>query len=180
MALEASGYPPTLIAGLPSGKQPEDFLTELGETNEAIEVMRGRCPWFFDASGNPTVRPAEAPVMLDWIVEKAYGRPLLRYVETITFATILEQIDGGKAVVLRGVFTAEGHIVAGVGYTLGDPLGIAGTPPALLSIRVKDPWGNYLTGYKDHNGDNVDVPREALVEVLRPVGTLPKIGHLVL
>ncbi len=177
MALEASGYAPSLIVGLPTGKQPEDFLTELGDSQEAYEEMKRRCPQFFDEAGNPTVRPPEAPTMLDWIVERAYGKLLLRYVESIGFDDVIASIDRGRAVVLRGLFTAAGHVVACVGYVCVEDVG--GKPGALSALVVDDPWGNYLTGYKDHNGENVEIPVETMIEILRPVGVFPKVGHII-
>jgi hypothetical protein len=172
MALEASGFPPSMIHGLPDGKQPEDFLTELGDSPAAYEAMKTISPQFFAPDGKPTVRPPEAPLMLDWIVATAYNGKLLRYLATVMFSTIMAGIDAGRATLLRTRFTAQGHIVAVVGYQAVED--VAGKIGSLTALVVKDPWGNYMTGYKDKDGDGVVIPMALIGD-----GSLFKGMHLV-
>jgi hypothetical protein len=176
MALEASGFGPSLIAGLPAGKQPEDFLTELGDSPEAYAEMRSRCPWFFDASGKALVRPPEAPMMLDWIVERAYGKALLWYSTQVTLGGVASMIDSGLAVVLRTTFTAAGHIVAAIGYEAVEDVG--GAAGQVTGIYIDDPWGNVNTGYADKNGERVFVSLDTFAQRVRGNGS-QKQGHWV-
>jgi hypothetical protein len=177
MFLEASGHPPSEMKSLPGGTQPEDWLSLLGDSPAAYRKMRDLCPWFFDAAGKPIVRPPEAPLMLDWIVEQRYGRALQKYSENITFAVMMEQIDLGRAVLAHGLLTPEGHYVAVVGYEVVEDIG--GKPGQLTDLIIDDPWGNYLTAYSDFNGEHIALPLERAISVLKPVHSVTKSGHLV-
>jgi hypothetical protein len=176
MVLEASGHPPTEIEGLKPGQQPEDFLSLIADSPEALEAMRERCPWFFKG-GQAMINPAEAPTMLDWIVGKAYGRALLHYREDLMVTAIAYQIDLKRAVVLRGQFTPQGHVVACVGYREAD--GVAQNQRAITHLIVNDPWGDYMSGYKDTNGEHIALPMEIVIRVLRSYDSSLKVGHVV-
>jgi len=176
MVLEASGHPPSEIEALPAGKQPEDWLTEIGDSPAAYTQMRVRCPWFFGADGKALVRPPEAPTMLDWIVEQAYGRKLTQYVDDLMPGDIMAHIDAGRAVLVHGVFTPAGHFVAVVGYEALQDVG--GTVGAVTGFRINDPWGVY-PAYTDHNGEHVLLDYHAAETLLKPVGAALKSGNIV-
>ena len=178
MVLEASGHPPSEIASLPAGAQPEDLLTQIAESKASYDHMRLTCPQFYDMAGNPAVHPAEAPFMLDWIVAQAYGRYLLRYSENITFGKMQDQIDAGRAVLLHGLLTPEGHYVAMVGYDALDDVG--GKIGAVTALRLDDSWGDWQTGYTSRNGEHTTLPLNRATELLRPMGSVIKSGHFVI
>lgn len=178
MALEASGHPPSEIVGLPAAEQPEDFLTDIGDSSEAYAVMKRISPWFFKENGDPLCRPPEAPLMLDWIVERAYGRSLMEYSEGNPFLHFVSEIDAGRASILRGKFTATGHIVAMIGYeAVGD---IGGQIGDITGFIVNDPWGNFLTDYTDHDGEQVTIPIETIIRVARDYDSPFKVGHFIM
>jgi Peptidase_C39 like family len=159
------------VAGAPK-LTPVDFLTRLGDSSTAVEAMRSISPWFF-AEGKPTVRPPEAPLMLDWIASAAWGGTPSKYSEEITAETIRTQIDAGRAVVLRTLFTTSGHIVTAVGYEDDD------ATEKILSIVVRDPWGNPVDYEGDKNGNEVPIPLDFFLAKVRIPGSPLKAGHLI-
>jgi len=190
MALEASGFPPSLIKGLPDGKQPEDFLTEFGDSPGTYEAMKTLCPWFFgptdkglpavkgaenDPNVFPLCRPPEAPLMLPWIVERTYGKKLLKFLGHFDSGICFSLVESGLAAVVDGTFTSEGHYLAVVGYEFVDE--VAGAPRAITAWRVRDPWGDWNTKYSDENGDGVSIAADvfktlaskSMLAVVRPV-----------
>lgn len=86
-------------------------------------------------------------------------------------------IDGGGSAVVSGLFEfqsgkALGHVVAVVGYKTDD----AGK---LASFTLDDPWGNYHTKYADANGNDIDMPVDDFVSIIRSAGSALKCGHIV-
>jgi hypothetical protein len=177
MALDASGHPPSEIKALPAGKRPEDYLTEFGDGPEGVAAMRQKCPWFFDAKGNATIPPMEAPLMLDWVVQQTYGQALIQY-QTVQLSVFVAGIDNGRASILRTLFTPEGHIVALVGYEATDDVG--GAAGQVTGLIVRDPWGDVTTGYVNHNGDGVVIPLDFYIAKVRELGQSAKDAHLVI
>lgn len=178
VALSASGVQPPKA---PAGKLIEDYMTELVDGPDGIDAMRTISPWFFadgKGGGEPKIPPGEAPLMLDWIVKRVYGKPLIKYTETLTLQRALSEIDAGRAMVLRTILVPNGHLVAMVGYTTGDES--VGSPGAgVTGIVVRDSWGNFNTGYEDHDGNNVVLSLLTFINHVRVPGQPQKAGHVI-
>lgn len=175
MAMDASRHPPAGIAGIPDGVagapaiQPADYLNQLMASDEAMSAMRLLCPWFFDKDGKPTVRPAEAPLMLAWMVSRAWGAWwMLFHDSSQAVETLADSIDMNRAAVVSGSFTPSGHYVAVVGY--GYVPTLRGTRGAVTSMVVRDPWGDWTKGYAEHYGNEVEIPREDFIRLVKPAG----------
>jgi hypothetical protein len=169
----------------PAGKLIEDWMTEIVDGPKGIDAMRTISPWFFadgKGGGDPKIPSGEAPLMLDWIVARIYGRPLIKYTESLTLGRCFSEIDAGRAVVLRTILTPEGHIVAMVGYTMddipenSDP---ARVQPNYTGVIVRDSWGNFNTGYADQNGNNVELSLLTFINHVRIPGQPQKAGHVI-
>ena len=177
VALEASGVRPPAT---PDGYLIEDYMTFTVDGPEGVEAMRTLSPWFFPGGkgeGDPIIPPGEAPLMLDWVVNRVYGRPLLKYTETLNLNRSLSEIDDGRAVVLRTILVPNGHIVAMVGYSMGDES--AGYGDSVIGIIVRDSWGNFNSGYEDHNGNNIPLSLATFIHYVRVPDHPIKAGHVI-
>jgi hypothetical protein len=175
VALEASGVRSPQV---PMGMLVEDYMTMIVDGAEGIEAMRKICPWFFadkKGGGEPSIPPGEAPLMLDWIVQRVYGKPYLKYTETLTLQRCLAEIDAERAVVLRTILVPDGHLVAMVGYTADDE---PGGPRGVTGVVVRDSWGNFNSGYEDQNGNNVVLSLLTFANHVRVPGQPMKAGHV--
>lgn len=99
-------------------------------------------PYFDKGNAN------EVYVCLIEAVRSVMGTDRFCRMETsLTAAKAKQQIDNGYGVFCSAKFGFNGHCVAVVGYD--DPKGC---------WIVNDSWGNWMTGYKNINGDHVEYP----------------------
>jgi hypothetical protein len=90
---------------------------------------------------------------------------------------VIKAIDDGGAVVMSGRFmdvrSGEiGHIVPVVGYQATD----AGE---ITHVILDDPWGDYETLYKVQRGDDVYMPVEHWMHMIREQDRPIKFGHVI-
>jgi hypothetical protein len=138
--------------------QPEDYLTGLSELPEAYELMRQVAPWAY-RDGRPVLRPAMIHECLDWAVNRFAGRRVIGFRTDLRYEDLVAELASGKAVIVSGNFTPQGHMVCLVGVRtrqerteLGDP-----TQVQLASIDgwiVDDPYGDFHTAYHDRHGND--------------------------
>lgn len=128
------------------GQQLEDALFERIASPEGAEALRELAPW---AVGK--VAPWTVHAMLVWVAGQ-WGHELA-FSTTRTWPQIDRELAAGRPVILAGRFTGDGgHLVLLVGRAPG-------------GYVVHDPWGDWLTGYADRNGEARVYPAARLVEV---------------
>lgn len=153
MALEVSN----ISYSIPDGwEQPEDYLTSILHSEGSYQRMKEKYPW----AVRDGYEPNEVHGMLEWGINKLVGRQVDTF---ITSASINQMINNlfynRKAVLVSGKFTATGHIVCVVGFssiqTEEDFLVNGFDPREIEYFIIDDPYGDWHTGYKNRNGDNV-------------------------
>ncbi|WP_147613846.1 C1 family peptidase [Treponema pectinovorum] len=180
-ALSASGWPVQKLA-TQKHRQPEDSLMDFILTDERVQK--------FWKKTDPLGRyPAN-----EWHPVLAYGTNLflrkngllfegevaLKFGELWNVEDIAEAIYAGGSAVLSGVFAVKnekttehviGHVVAVVG--------LKDYGEGVECFVIDDSWGDYRTGYKEHNGNDIPMPLSDFMRMLRPCGSRFKMGHLV-
>jgi hypothetical protein len=171
-ALEASG----LRFEYPKDMQPEDYLTQILDSQEAWDIMRSRHPWAI-AGG---YSPRHVHDMLVWAVnEKLLRRKVVEYKCISTHQIILSLLKG-RALVVAGRFTKFGHIVAVVGFETSQEDINANSSPENIDLAkvdkiiIDDPYGNYHTGYKDINGNDTPFTLQQFNWVVKEYNNLNK------
>lgn len=171
-ALEASG----LHFEYPQDMQPEDYLTQILDSQEAWDIMRSRYPWAI-AGG---YSPRHVHHMLVWAVnDKLFGRKVVEY-KCISTQKIILSLLKGHAVVVAGRFTKFGHIVAVVGFETSQEDITANSAPEYIDllkisrIIIDDPYGNYHTGYKNVNGNDTPYTIQQFDWVVKEYNNLQK------
>lgn len=157
----------------PQNTQEEDYLSSILDSNEAHNVMKNRFPWAV-AEGRPA---REVHGMLEWAVnEKLVGRPVVTFTTLASMAEILFNLTQGLASVMTGRFTASGHVVAVVGFhTEQRNILESGSPGEIdtskvVSVVVDDSFGDFHSGYKNPQGNDIEFPYEEFNSITRSYG----------
>jgi len=162
--------------------QPEDYLYAITESAEAYEKMKILAPWAY-RDGQPTLPPRQVHVMLDWAVNKMVGRDVMRFREDATYEGLVVELATGRAALLSGIFTRQGHVVCLVGVrSRQDRAELAEACRVRLDLIdgwiVDDPYGDYHTGYKDHHGNDVYFGFDELDRLTRELYRNRKWAHV--
>lgn len=139
----------------PENMQPEDYFMSLMMGNEAKKILgrRKSNPWNYS----------------EILVEVCNKYLVKRDVCEIKYATVEEiynHLMDGNVCTTSGAFTRSGHFVCIVGCGV-----LNGVVDRFL---IDDPYGNYHTKYKDHNGDNIGMPIEDFYKIIIPQSKLIK------
>jgi hypothetical protein len=110
-----------------------------------------------------------------WMASIAAPSVELRW--DLVLADIIAVLDGGGSVVMSGrfqdVWSGEiGHIVPFVGYQADD----GGT---ITHLILDDPWGDYETMYRVQRGDDVFMPVDDWLRMIREQDKPKKFGHVI-
>jgi len=141
----------------PANMQPEDYLTQILESQEAWEKMKNEYPYFITKG----YHPRHVHKMIEWAInEKLVKRQVTRFTTQATIRDILFHILQNRgAVNVNGRFTEFGHIVTVVGFETNQNNQITKPYDIQLDkiqyIIIDDPYGNYFTKYKDVNGNDI-------------------------
>lgn len=141
----------------PTGMQAEDYLMSFLESQEAVEKLKSFYPY-------ATFNPWNTSHCIAWAVNKALGKEVCR-VEKRTLQEILFHLVQGGGAVVGGRFTRGGHFISIVGFKSMQNYTKLNSPEDLLikavnSIIIDDPWGDYTAGYREHSGDDIEIPVE--------------------
>ena len=142
----------------PPGMQPEDHLTQITETPEAYAYMREAAPWAYRGD-KAVMPPRQVHVCLAWAINQLAGREVARFREDATYQELTTELAGGRAAIMSGVFTRQGHVVCLVGVRTRqdrDELGSARTVrlDQIVGWIVDDPYGDYHSGYQSQLGND--------------------------
>ncbi|GMO52012.1 MAG: hypothetical protein Pg6C_17210 [Treponemataceae bacterium] len=169
-ALVSAGWP------LPQGKFKQDEDNLLDFIRSSPQVQR-RWDIIEPAHKTPPNQIHELLCLGTnlWIAPMAGSPVTLRW--DLRLADIVKAIDGGGAVVMSGRFKDHlsgeiGHIVPVVGYQADDNGNVT-------HVILDDPWGDYETLYKVQRGDDVYMPVEHWMSMIRDQDKLVKFGHVI-
>jgi hypothetical protein len=168
MALRATGIP----FDYPSGIQPEDHLAEILGGQEAREKLLTEYPTL---SNRP---PREVHAILSWAInERFVRRKVSVFTVRATVRELLYRVAKHRAASLvSGRFTKTGHVVCLVGFESGqDDLSAALAPDrvdlgAIRRIIIDDPWGDFKSGYRDPDGNDVSFTLDEFNGLTREYG----------
>lgn len=162
--------------------QPEDYLTGISELPEAYELMRQVAPWAY-RNGRPALRPAMVHECLDWAINRFAGRRVVDFRTDLLFQDLVAELARGRAVIVSGSFTPQGHMVCLVGVrTRQERAGLE--DPARVHIEqidgwiVDDPYGNYHSAYRDPRGNDMLFFFDELDRLLKYPCQNRKWGHV--
>ena len=132
-----------------------DYLMSLLESDQAKKELKRLQP---DATYNPW----NLSDMVVWAVNKAQGKEVCKVVKVSLAELVYHLLYNGVAVV-GGAFTKQGHFVTITGVEMNQDIKkikkIADVDvKAIVNFIIKDPYGNYYTGYRDENGDDIKMP----------------------
>ena len=149
----------------PQNMQPEDYLFELCGTPQATEQVKILTPWFWDnATNQPKYPPREIHAVLAWttnnlLVKREVMFPYLPP-HGANLKEILFSVLKKNSVVTATVLVPDGHIVVTSGFITNqdnieqvqsaDQIDLS----QVTHIIIDDPYGNYLSGYKNPNGSH--------------------------
>ncbi len=169
-ALVTAGWP------LPKGehKQPEDNLILFIRNDK--EILR---EWKkIDPKGKYPPNQWHALLCLGtnrWLIENGViGKRLIEFKTDVSLADFKDVIFKGGAAVFSGRFKTPtgtiGHIVAGVGVIASEDM---------TNIIIDDPWGDFHSLYKLHDGNDVLMSEKEFLSLLRPLNEKKKMAHIV-
>lgn len=145
--------------GKPGFKQPEDSLIDfINREPYKTAASESQGQKYFNA-------PEEVWAVLvagfnDWISPNGNGPAHIDWSAGIN--ELISHIESGYGVVGSGKFPGtDGHFVNIGGYSAH-------------GVIINDPWGNYLTGYKDTHGYGVEMPFSDFKKILMPYGKADK------
>jgi len=167
----------------PEGMQPEDYLTTITETREAMEKMQELAPWAFDSCGRPRYRPREVHVCLAWAVNKLAGREVMRFRMDATYQELVADLARGRVSLLSGIFTRRGHVVCLVGVRTTQDRGELADAHRVRVDRIKgfiidDPYGNYFQNYEDCHGNDSYFALDEIDRLVRELYRNRKWAHV--
>ena len=140
----------------PKSMKPEDYLTAILLGDDAwklfIEMKREKY--------NAGLLPQNTSMMLTWGINRLVGRPVDWFIQNGSLRQMIWFLYKGSPLIMSGSFTSAGHFVCVVGFTSlqheGDWHSEKDINLDLIeTVWVDDPYGNWHTGYKDPNGNNV-------------------------
>lgn len=104
------------------------------------------------------------------------GKLAVEWGERRSISDLVRTLDDGGSAVLRGLFKCNGkdigHVVCLVGYDK-DSCG------QIRNWIIDDPFGDYRTGYKGVNGNDIAMPMDDFHRMIRPENNELKHAHLV-
>lgn len=171
-ALSAADWPVEKLA--PAGEQPEDELMRFIMTDSATLNKWKQ----LDPKG--TIPPNQWHAVLAYgtnlfLKKHGYNSAPAAFREAVSVEEIKSAIDSGGAVVMSGVFPQEGknplhHVAAIVGH---------GTGEKGFYFIIDDPYGCYHSGYKNHNGNDVEMPLDDFYAIAKPQNQIKKWAHTI-
>jgi len=171
IALCAAGWPVDAFA--PASVQPEDALMRFIYTDPAT-LKRWE-----QVDPKKEIPPNQWHSVLAYgagrfLKNLGYDAAAIEFRDSVSVNEIVGAIDAGGAAVLSGIFQQNrkplNHIVAAVGY---------GNDKNGFYFIIDDPWGNYHTDYKDHNGKGIRMPMADFAKIMKPQSSEKKWAHIV-
>lgn len=176
-ALHLLGYDVYARAG--QGVQPEDSLEEMTE-NPRVYAQRTALKLDPGCMGVPN---RQIHLLLSLATDLWIGRPVSKFTTQIDTKAILGDLVKKRPTVLSTTFTPAGHVVCVSGFRTKQG-GFILTDPSQIDMNllegfyIDDPWGDYMSGYKNQNGKKSFIPKETWLSNVRETGSMTKWGHV--
>jgi len=159
-ALAAAGW------GIPitPGNQPEDDLYQVIHTNEkTLKLWKSLDP-------NGQIPPNQWFIVLSLGINIWMGKEISEFRDSVSLVSLRKWLGDGGTALMSGKFpTTNGHFVAVTGYQDDDG----------NDWMIKDPWGDYRTGYKIQVGNNITMPSHDFATIMKPVDSVYKRAILI-
>ena len=161
----------------PSNIQPEDYLTSFLQSDIALEKMKELAPWAINPeTGTAIYPPQEVHAVLAWAVNTLLNKEIVSFSSETPFDKIIETIDRRGGVVLSGLFPLKNrslhHMVSLAGYMKYQN--------RISYLLIDDPYGDFKSNYRSHRGNNIPVPIDEALSILKPVSSNKlKWAHLI-
>jgi hypothetical protein len=145
----------------PKMMQPEDYLTAILNGKDAWRLFREQHLDMYELG----FRPQNVSRMLAWGIDIMLGREIDHYITTGSLALLVWELLSKRPVIMSGQFTSSGHFVTVVGcvssQNKSDIEFLEDVEESdIEEIIVDDPYGNYHSGYKNQQGNNVSFKRD--------------------
>jgi hypothetical protein len=145
---------------VPDGVLPEDHLMDILDSTEGRKVLNSYSP-------GAKCNPWNVSYCIAWAVNKAAGKKICT-VEEASLQDMVFHILQGGIVGIGGGFVkggTSGHFVAVVGVETDqniDEINVSDDVDItkIKTIIMDDPWGDYTSQYKNHDGNDVTLPVE--------------------
>jgi HAD superfamily hydrolase (TIGR01549 family) len=141
-------------------EQLEDYLSKELATDKAIKEFERSFAW----AKKQKLNPRNIHGMLLWLAHQKGFKT--RFTTTITLLELEDFLRNYGPVILSGKFTGSGHIVLLTGLTAND------------DFIIHDPYGNWNTGYVDHDGRSCIYSLDSMNSILRGDTTAGKKGYM--
>lgn len=150
--------------------QLEDRLTEYANSNPEVQAFYSK----FDPSSFRARVPAnEIHTVLAYAVNHFVGSHVVDFTFDNKPLGILKELRAGRPLVMSGVWAGLNHVICVVGFNTDQNLGTIEDGPELSVSEVKsmiidDPYGDYRTGYKSTEGNDIEVPFDDFWLITKP------------
>lgn len=156
-----------ILFDYPKEMQPEDYLSQILQSDEAIKIKEK----LFPQEWAKNFRPQEIHKCLSWGINKLVGKEISKFDDSRNINDIVNDLKNGKCVIMSGAFTPCGHVVCVVGLEIKDS--------KIINFIIDDPFGNYWTNYKDHRGNNIKFPFDDFIKITRHFNKEVKYCHYI-
>lgn len=166
----------------PASMQPEDYLTQITESDEAYAYMKKVAPWAWEGS-TPRLPPRQVHACLAWAINRLAKREVARFRTNVTYQELASELARGRAAILSTTLTQSGHVVTLVGVRSRQSLEEL-RDPARVRLQdvagwtVDDPYGDWRTGYSSHRGNDVPLTHDELDRFAKKIRSNEKWAHL--
>ncbi|MBD3216560.1 MAG: hypothetical protein GF311_28355 [Candidatus Lokiarchaeota archaeon] len=175
MALVGAGYKDVMFSKVPEGVQPEDaFLLFINNDSEFVKNWKAEyAEWLKNNNRGYLLNQPELVMknlsicVSEWLGIADIAECAETYHTAIDYRDLKDYIKEGYGVVLAGDFTIPDgkldHYVTLIGSDNEN-------------YYIADPWGNYKTGYKDHNGYSIQMSEREFLHKVSFCDSTKKMG----
>lgn len=180
------------ITAVPDGTQPEDYFTRHMLTEAKFDEMARRFPWSYVDKGKDGFEWLYKPNMIHEMLAEGFnelvGYKAANFDTHRSLETLAGAIVAGNGVVLSGKFPYRGgvlnHIVSLAGFVTSqadvEQKRVSVDTGQITEWIIDDSFGNPLTDYTDHCGNNVHLTREQFNGWLKRQGDVnAKWAHII-
>jgi len=167
-----------------SDNQPEDDLMTFINTNpDVIHYYKNNPEPWIRSLYEKNYPANEIHSIVEYAVNLWVGKKVVSFTTNATLEQIVTHLFNKKLCVFSGNFPYEdkagklktiGHVVCGVGFsTVQDDIFNAPINPNLVNnIIIDDPFGNYKTNYKNVNGNDIYMPINDFINIIKTQGSI--------
>jgi hypothetical protein len=157
------------------GKQyaNDDYFMMLLNTKEAKDYCYRNYPFAYNATHPDWSLPPNQihGMYSSYLAPLICGEKVSSFMTTLTFESYVDYVVRlGKVIMTSGSFPEakiDGHAFCVIGYS-----------EVTNNLILSDPYGNFMTNYKDPYGYHIEMSREEFIAHVKPCKELKKWGHV--